>query len=470
MKVAPLDYVILVLYFIGLIICGYVGYKKTKNEEDYFVAGRRLGFFMYSSCIAAVILGGASTIGSTRLGYIYGISGAWMVIMIGLGVIAVGFLLATRIAKLRLFTVSEMLAIRYGRQAQVISAVIMALYVTLIATIQVIAMGSIVHVLFGWDNFIAMLISGAIVVLYTWGGGMWSVTLTDVLQCVILTVGVLFVLCPMAISRAGGFANLQQSLAPEFFDFTNIGWSSIFSYFLLFVLGLMIAQDLWQRVFTGKDAKTVKLGTVSAGVYILILAFATALIGMSAKILFPELEVADNAFPYVASEVLPAGLLGLVLSAVLAAQMSTADGPLLASATLITRDILPESYSKKHDPARLGKIITLINGIVVLILALWIQDIIVAIDLAYNLLTGCVFVPVIGGLFWKRANFQGAIGSMIAGAIVVIQQMATKGMTSTDAILYSLPVSLVAFIVVSLLTRPTTQEKEKEWEELMQRD
>jgi solute:Na+ symporter, SSS family len=110
-----LDFVVLVLYFAVMIGAGYWGLRRARSADDYLVAGRRLGPFMYIGCLAAVVLGGASTIGGVALGYDYGISGMWLVFWIGMGVIALGILMSSRLSRLGVYTVSEMLENRYGR-------------------------------------------------------------------------------------------------------------------------------------------------------------------------------------------------------------------------------------------------------------------------------------------------------------------------------------------------------------------
>jgi solute:Na+ symporter, SSS family len=104
-----LDYVVIALYFAVMIGAGYWGLRRARSADDYLVAGRRLGPFMYVGALSAVVLGGASTIGGIALGYANGISGMWLVFWIGMGVIALGILMSTRLSPLVVYTVSEML-------------------------------------------------------------------------------------------------------------------------------------------------------------------------------------------------------------------------------------------------------------------------------------------------------------------------------------------------------------------------
>ena len=126
MAIHPLDLAIVIAYLLVMLYLGYKGFKMSKTSEDYLVAGRRLGYGMYIPCMAAVVLGGASTVGGTKLGYQHGISGMWMVVMIGFGILALGFFLSTKLAKLRIVTISEMLELRFDQHARLVSAIIMA--------------------------------------------------------------------------------------------------------------------------------------------------------------------------------------------------------------------------------------------------------------------------------------------------------------------------------------------------------
>ncbi len=206
-----LDYVVIALYFAVMIGAGYIGLRRARSADDYLVAGRRLGYPMYIGTLSAVVLGGASTIGGVSLGYQYGISGMWLVFMLGLGIIALALLLAGRLARLGVYTVSEMLGIRYGRSSLLIGAVVMAAYDLMVAVTSTIAIGTVFNVILGLSPTAAIILAGGIVVLYCVVGGMWSVTLTDILQFIIMTIGIFVILLPLSISRAGGSRACESS-------------------------------------------------------------------------------------------------------------------------------------------------------------------------------------------------------------------------------------------------------------------
>ena len=460
-----IDYAVVVLYFALMIGAGYVGLRRARSAEDYLVAGRRLGPAMYLGTLSAVVLGGASTIGGVSLGYQYGISGMWLVFMLGLGIIALGLLLSARLSRLGVYTVAEMLEVRYGRSSRLISAIIVAAYDLMVAVTATIAIGTVFNVILGLPSSLAILLAGGIVVLYSVVGGMWSITLTDILQFLIMTVGIFFILLPLAVSRAGGFSGMREELPASYFDLTAIGWQTIFTYFLLFFFGIMIGQDIWQRVFTARDDGVARWGTLAAGVYCLLYGIAGALIGTAAKAILPNLQAADNAFAEVAKATLPAGLVGLVLAAALAAVMSTASATLLASSTILANDVYARFLVRgDHNRVAVSRFFTLIVGVIVLVVSLLVKDVVGALTVAYDLLVGAVCVPVIGAFFWPRATAAGALASIVVGSTVVVALMFIQGLLANGPIIWGLLASLVAFVVVSLLTPRPSQEKSEAWE------
>lgn len=468
-----IDLFIIIGYFAVLIIVGIIGSQRAKTSEDYILAGRNLGFFMYFGCLAAVILGGASTIGTTQLGYEHGLSGMWLVFMLGLGIMLLGIFLIKKITKFKVMTISEFLGRRFNSQTQLISALVAAIYAMMVTVTQVIGMGTILNVLLGWDLTMSMLVGGGIVLFYTILGGMWSVTMTDIIQFLVMTIGIFFIMVPLSISSAGGWSALSVQLPETYFSFTGIGTTQIFHYFLLFALGMVVAQDIWQRVFTAKTMKIARTGTVFAGVYSLLYGLAVSIIGMCAFIVLPNLEQTQNAFASMAIETLPAGVLGFVLAGVISALMSTASGTLLASSTLITNDILKANFFKDISEKKfliLSRTVTTIIGIATIIFAIWIQDVLVALDVAYAVLSGAIFVPIILGFFWKKSTAKAAFYSIIVSTITILTGLAIEGITSTNPILYGIATSIVVMVVVSLASQksqaydPTlSQTEEIDW-------
>ncbi|MFJ6566033.1 sodium:solute symporter [Streptomyces sp. NPDC091292] len=472
------DYTVIVIYLAGMLAMGWWGMRRAKSKSEFLVAGRRLGPAMYSGTMAAIVLGGASTIGGVGLGYKYGLSGAWMVFTIGLGLLALSVFFSARIARLKVYTVSEMLDLRYGGRAGVISGLVMWAYTLMLAVTSTIAYATIFDVLFDMNRTLAIILGGSIVVAYSTLGGMWSITLTDMVQFVVKTIGVLLLLLPIAVVKAGGFSEMKAKLPTEYFDPLGIGGETIFTYVLIYTFGMLIGQDIWQRVFTARSDKTARWGGTVAGTYCLVYALAGAVIGTAAKVLYPNLANADDAFATIVKDELPVGVRGLVLAAALAAVMSTSSGALIACATVANNDIWSRlrglvgggrggagTSDEPHDEVKGNRVFILIMGVGAIAISIALNNVVEALTVAYNLLVGGLLVPILGGLLWKRGTAPGALASVVVGGLAVIGLMWHYGILANEPVYYGLLSSLAVYVVVSLATPPTDAAVLAAWRE-----
>lgn len=450
-----IDYLTILIYVLAMAGLGWWGMRKARTRDDFLLAGRRLGPALYLGTLSAVMLGGASTIGSVRLGYQYGISGLWLVFMLGLGIIILSLAFSRQISALRVFTVTQILEQRYQASSRLIGGVVMVGYDLMVAVTATIAIGSVTEVVFDIPRIPAILCGGGLVIFYSVIGGMWSLTLTDIIQFVIMTLGIFLVLLPMSVGEAGGLAALQAQLPTGYFELGHIGLDTILTYFLLYFFGALIGQDIWQRLFTARSQQVVRYAGLGAGVYCMFYGAACALIGAAAKLLLPDLPVAENAFAEIARDVLPAGLRGLVVAAALAAIMSTASACLLAAATVLKEDIYSRFLKPEgEDHLRSSRWITFGLGAAMLTMACLVNDVIAGLSIAYNLLVGGLLVPIIGALLWRRASATGAMACMVTGSLTVVAFMVRDGILANTPIYYGLGASLSTFVVVSLATRP----------------
>lgn len=447
-----LDLMVVIIYFLVIGLVGWIGVRKATTKENYLVAGRGLGPGLYLGTLSAVVLGGASTIGTVKLGYTYGISGVWLCLSLGLGIVVLSTLLAKPLLKLKLYTVSQVFAQRYHPAARVTSGIIMLAYDLMVAVTSIIAIGSVMQVMFGLPFASAILLGGGLVVLYSTLGGMCSLTLTDIIQFIIMTVGMMLVLMPMSIIKAGGWEIFSTQLPASYYQLSSIGLDTIILFFLIYFFGILIGQDIWQRVFTARSSRVARYAGLGAGVYCILYGVTGAMIGMAGKLVLPQLANTDGAFAAITQSVLPAGVSGLVAAAALAALMSTASACLLASSTVALEDVLPAFRRRSSESLAAGRLTTFIMGIVMLGLAFLVRDVLVALTLAYNLLVGGMLIPLVGAIFWKRATSTGAIASMIAGSLCVLGFMYYHGIQANSPIYSGLLASLLVFIVASLLT------------------
>jgi len=447
-----LDIGVVVVYLVAMLLLGWYGMRRAKTHEDFLVAGRNLGPAFYMGTMAATVLGGASTVGTVRLGYVYGISGFWLCAMLGLGIIVLNLFLARPLLKLRIFTVTQILEHRYSPRTKHVSALVMMAYALMLAATSVIAIGTVMQVLFGLPFWVSILVGGGVVVVYSAVGGMWSLTLTDIVQFLIKTIGLMFILLPICLARVGGWDQLVAKLPAASFDFATIGWSTILTYFLIYFFGILIGQEIWQRVFTARSERVARLAGAAAGVYCIIYGLVGALIGMAARVLLPDLDNVNNAFAAIVQAGLPEGIRGMVIAAALAAMMSTASAAMLAASTVLAEDLLPALRGgRTFTHVRSHRLLTLLAGLVTLGIALVVDDVLSALTCAYNLLVGGMLVPILGAIWWRRATTAGAIVSMLLGCATAIGFMIKDGLDANTPIYASLAVSIASFFVVSLM-------------------
>ena len=206
---------------------GFWGKTRTKDSADFLVAGRRLGPVLYTGTMAAVVLGGASTVGGVGLGYKFGISGMWLVVAIAVGLLLLSLVFAGRIQRLKVYTVAQMLKLRYGIDATSASGIVMVAYTLMLSVTSTIAYATIFNVLFNTDRTLSVIIGGAIVMLYSSIGGMWSITLTDMVQFLLKTIGVFFLLLPVHLEQGGRPRRHQGAGRGHCFDLGAIGMHTI---------------------------------------------------------------------------------------------------------------------------------------------------------------------------------------------------------------------------------------------------
>ncbi|HEY6644386.1 sodium:solute symporter [Povalibacter sp.] len=463
-----MDLLVIALYMLGMIGIGWYAKSRARTQSDFLVAGRRLGPVFYAGTLAALVMGGGATLGGIGLGYEHGLSGVWLVFSMSAGVAVISLVLAPLINRLRVYTVSQMLELRYGAMGTRVSGIVMMAYTLMIAVTSTIAYGAIFSVLFDIGKVPAIMIGSSVVITYSVLGGMWSITFTDMVQFVLKSVSIFLILLPMALFSAGGLEGLHARLPAEAFNWTEIGPGKIFMYLLLYVPTMVIGQDLWQRVFTARTDAVARWAGFSAACYGFAYGVAGALIGMSAKVLLPGLVGRDAVYTEIVRHVLPVGLAGLVVAGALSAIMSTSSGALIATATVAKEDVQGKRSTGDghYDEIRNTRVYIAFFGITMAVIACLVKDVVTALTLASDFLVGGLLVAVIGGMIWRRGTARGAIASIFAGLIGTLGTMAILwDVFATLPIFVGITCSLVSYVVVSLLDQPTSPAVLARWDE-----
>ena len=456
MALSFVDYVIIALYFVVVIAIGFIAARFAKTQEDYLVAGRRLSFPLFFGCMAALTLGGGSTIGSAQLGYQFGLGGVWLNLSIGFGLIIAGFLVTSKRSRLRALSVNEVVESSYGPTARVFSSVLILIYTLTLSVVQVISIGTIINGTIGLNPMLSMVLGGGIVILYTFVGGMWSVTMTDIVQFVVKTIGILILAPLFCISAAGGWDALIRKVPETYLSMGSMGFDKSFSYIVLYVPGLIIGQDIWQRIFTAKNERVSKRGTIGAGLYSILYAFATVTIGMSVAVLLPHLDDPQAAFVTGISTFLPVGIRGLVLAAAMAATMSVSSGTILASSTILYNDLYIRFVGKRFhrlEEITATRLSALFIGAIVMICSLWIRDVLVGIDICYGYLSGCVFVPLVASFVLKRFSPKAGLYALGASSIAVTVSFLTVGTASSIPIVAGMASGLAVYTIANAVSK-----------------
>ncbi|AQA04303.1 sodium:solute symporter [Mycobacterium sp. MS1601] len=462
----PIDIAIIVVYLIAMLAFGFWGKTRTKDSADFLVAGRRLGPALYTGTMAAVVLGGASTVGGVGLGYEYGISGMWLVVAIAVGLLLLSLFFAGPIQRLKVYTVAQMLQLRYGVDATAASGLVMVAYTLMLSVTSTIAYATVFNVLFGTTRTVSVIIGGAVVMLYSAIGGMWSITLTDMVQFILKTIGIFCLLLPFTWNEAGGLDGIRERAGDSIFDFGAIGTQTIITFFVVYSFGMLIGQDIWQRVFTARTPTVAKWGGTAAAVYCLLYGVAGALIGAAASTFLTDIEVSDDVYAQIAETILPVGISGLVLAAAVAAMMSTASGALIATATVARTDVKPlllrligrpgQEVPDAERDVHSDRMYVVVLGVLVIIIAALLNDVVAALTIAYDILVGGLLVAILGGFVWKRATGTGALWSMAAGTVTTLTTMVVVGdVLANEPIYYGLAASVITYVVGSLASKPT---------------
>ena len=449
------DIFIVIIYLAMLVCVGIWTAKKTKTTEDFMVAGRSIGIWRFTAAMAACVIGGSLTMGSSTLAYNFGIGAIWLGGICAVSIFLLSLFLRTKLSDMRILSAAEGFGVFYGPYARVLSAVVMMIYMFMVGVVQVVAVGTILNVMFGWSPQISMLIGGIVVLAYIVIGGMWAVTYTDIVQFLIMTLGVC-ILCPaLAIHGIGGFGNFIANAPASHLDITGLGASRIIAYIFLYTPGFLVGQDIWQRAFTAKNPKIARRGTAMAAAYIFLYTVALIIIGICLVIAIPDLDNPDLAFATATASFTPTGVRGVIMAAAMAAVMSTASSEIMGTATVAFNDLIANTkreFTEKQG-IMITRVIAIIVGLLAIVCALWIQSVLVALDVAYAFISGCVFIPLVFAFLLKKVSAKAGLFSLLGSFITVIIFMVKDGLAATTPIMFGMLVSAVIFFVVNAIDK-----------------
>ncbi|WP_339651950.1 sodium:solute symporter [uncultured Maribacter sp.] len=487
-----LDWISISLYFLLLVgIAVWVIRKKEDNTEDYFLAGRNVGWFVVGASIFASNIGSEHVVGLAGTGasnklplLIYEIH-AWVVLMLG-------WVFLPFYSRSGVFTMPEFLEKRFdARSRWVLSIFSIVAYVLTKISVTIYAGGVVVSALLGIDFWTGAIATVVLTGIYTVLGGMRAVVYTETLQAILLVVGAA-VLTFIGLDKVGGWGSMVDTLGPEYFNMWRPATDPDFPWPSLFITSTIVGIWYWctdqyivQRTLTAKNIKEGRRGTIFGALLKLLPVFLFLIPGVIALTLKMrgelEWESADEAFPVLMSNLLPSGLRGLVAAGLLAALMSSLASVFNSCSTLFTVDVYkklrPNAPEKKL--VRTGQIATVF---VVIIGIIWIPIMANISGVLYEYLQSVqsyIAPPITAvfllGIFYKRINSTGAFYTLVMGIVVAFLRIAlelVKNNLDSDSLLYFLGdmnfltfgawfflFCLIFMVVVSLMTEVPDKEQ-----------
>ncbi len=419
------------LYLLASIGIGLYAATRVKNTADYAVAGRSLPLAVVIATTFATWFGSETVLGVPAQFVKEGMGGIVEdPFGAGMCLILVGFFFARKLYPRNIITIGDYYRQRFGRAVEVLCSVIIIFSYLGWVGAQVTALGLVFNVLSQGAISVVwgMFLGTAVVLIYTLYGGMWSVALTDFVQMIVITVGLLAIAW-FAADMAGGVREVVQYTAREGkFKFFPTGGFQAWAFFIASAITMMLGsvpqQDVFQRVMSSKDEKTATRGPIIGGTLYILFAFVPMFVVMAALMVMPETRGLLNddpqkVLPTLVLDHMPVGLQVAFFGALLSAIMSTASATLLAPSTTFVENILRNLKPGMSDAQTLKamRISVLVFTVCVLIYAITMEG-----SSIYELVAGAYQVPLVGafvplafGVYWKRATTQGALLAVVMG-------------------------------------------------------
>jgi SSS family solute:Na+ symporter len=429
---APIDLTIIGVYFLVVFGIGFYFSRKERTSEEYFLAGRDIGWFFIGASLFVSNISTEHFIGLSGTGASSGLAVGhfeWLacLILLILGWVFVPFYLRSNV-----FTMPQFLERRFSRQCAVyLAGISIIAYIFTKISVQLYAASVVLERVAGWSLWKTAVVLVIATGVYTIAGGLAAVIYTDTVQTLILITGAL-ALTIIGLHRVGGLEHLRTMVPPSYFHMikpasdSQFPWTGIF--FGAPILGIWYwctDQVIVQRVLSARDEGHAKAGTIFAGFLKILPVFLLVLPGIIAYALFPEQVVKpDYAYPTLVLNLLPVGLVGLVMAALLAAVMGAMSSVFNSASTLVTLDF----YKKLRPEASERQLVTfgrIATGAMVLLGLLWVPfihllsaELYIYLQSVQAYISPPIAVCFIFGILWPRMNGQGAISSLLTGFVL----------------------------------------------------
>lgn len=469
---------------VGIAMYVYV----QKSGRRFIIAGKRLPLFLVGTMLFAQAVDANSTLGST--GGVY-VGGFWFGFTFPLGLalclIVVGTWFAKPLNRMNLITLADFYYRRYNNTVEIIVSLIMAVSFIILVAGNLAGCAWIVHVVFGFDYVLSLLIISAIVLAYTFSGGLFSCAATDIVQ--LYPAFLAFVAAPLILIATFGWAYFADAIPPEFIDLSGltaiengalVNWAGI----LALAIGDIVALDFMERVFSAKDPETAQKSCFYASFFTIVIGISAAMMGLMALKLFPGLTDTRDALPLLAMNHLPFVVGLFIMGGVIGAGLSTANGGALAVSAVFGRNLLQRNIllpMHRRKAAEQGISIEELDVdwqaqdnrllwyarfmlIPVFAMAMFLAYVKpepgVMLVLAFDVVFAGCLVPLVLGLFWSKANAYGALAAVVIGSILRLVLFFTipAEWAGLDTLIPPI-ISLAVMVPVSLATQRQDEPK-----------
>ncbi|HPD20745.1 MAG: sodium:solute symporter family protein [Desulfomonilia bacterium] len=450
-----LNAAIIVVYLAGMLGIGLFSFRRIRSLSSFYVFDRKGGAVQITGSLLATVVGASSTLGIAGLGFSMGLVGAWWMLVGAAGLLIMSFWLSEKVRSYEVYTLPEILKAQYDSDlARVISSVLIAIAWIGVIAAQIIAAGKIITALWQFDLKSTMVAVGSVMVVYTALGGQYSIIKTDLIQSVIILVGIAVCLAFIGASM-GELSAMTAALPSGHFSFpVSPAFTALdLLLFFLFVGSVfVVGPDIFSRLFCARTPRAARRASSITACIMIPLAFAIAFIGIAARFLLPDIP-AENAFPALVMHLLPSGFNALVMAALLAVVMSSADTCMLTAGTIVINDVirpaLPAGFPEKAL-VLLSRAAVLAIGALSIVIALKMQGIIGSLFLAYTIYSGGLVVPVLFGFYSERFRLRPA-GAVLAIVFGGGTSAWLKLAGHEDLLLLSFPVSAVFLFAGSMV-------------------
>ena len=436
-SLATIDVAIIAFYFVVVFAIGFYFSRKERTSEEYFLAGRNVGWFAIGASLFVSNISTEHFIGLAGSGATSGLAVGHFEWLACIMVLVLGWVFVPFYLRSNVLTMPEFLERRFNRSCAVyLAGVSILAYIFTKISVHLYAAAVVLEHVVGWNPLTAAIILVVMTGIYTIAGGLAAVIYTELVQTLVLLTGAV-VLTFIGLNEVGGFAGLRAAVPPAYFHMIKpmsdpeFPWTGIFlGAPILGIWYWCTDQVIVQRVLAAKDEGHAKAATIFAGFLKILPVFVLVLPGLIAYALYPQMFTknaaglvtnGDIAYPMLIVNLLPHGLIGLMIAALLAALMGGMASVFNSASTLVTLDF----YKKARPDATELQLVTfgrMATGIMVGLGLLWVPFIKLLSSQLYVYLQSVqayisppIAVCFIFGILWPRLNGQGAISSLLVG-------------------------------------------------------